>query len=334
MKEKITTYLKKNALLLSLLVVGLLILTALILNLVQGGFWIITGMNGKNAYELAVENGFQGTRAQWLASLVGSDGADGENGADGEDGKDGQNGKSAYELACENGFEGSLAEWLLSLQFGEDGADGKDGADGENGKNGKDGKDGADGEDGVSIVNIRINDEGHLIVTLSDGSVIDAGLIGTPAEIKKADYDLAIEAGTFTGTRHEWLLSYLDDVKDVQVNADGELTVTLDDDTVLNAGAINADGSISGTTDGMGFSERFEIVILNHTSGALNLRAEPNLNDGTAAVVNLPNGTELVCIGAGEVENSDGTFLYYRFRYNGQLCYARAKHFTLKHPVE
>ena len=40
------------------------------------------GVNGKSAYQIAVDNGFIGTEAEWLASL---------RGADGKDGKDGQN---------------------------------------------------------------------------------------------------------------------------------------------------------------------------------------------------------------------------------------------------
>ena len=338
MENKFTAYIKKNALLLSLLLVALLILVALILNLTQGGFWIISGMNGKNAYELAVEEGFQGTRREWLESLKGEDGINGTDGADGLDGTNGVNGKSAYQIACDEGFEGSLEEWLLSLQFGEDGADGKDGADGQNGKNGKDGKDGENGSDGVSIVNVFINESGHLIVVLSNGERIDAGTMGNliPSETPKTDYQLAVEGG-FTGTLHQWLCSYVDgsrtdvSVSDILVDDQGVLTLTLDDGSVLSAGKIPESGNISESQDELGFYERFEIVILNHSSGALNLRAEPNLNAGTQAVANLPNGTELVCIGAGEVENSDGIFLYYRFLYNGKICYARAKHFQLKH---
>lgn len=53
----------------------------------------------KTAYELAVENGFEGTEMEWLASLAG---------------------KSAYDLAVENGFTGTVSEWLDSLK-GEDG---------------------------------------------------------------------------------------------------------------------------------------------------------------------------------------------------------------------
>lgn len=42
---------------------------------------------GKSAYEIAKENGFDGTEAEWLASLKGAPGAAGTNGKDGENGK-------------------------------------------------------------------------------------------------------------------------------------------------------------------------------------------------------------------------------------------------------
>lgn len=42
---------------------------------------------GKSAYEVAVENGFNGTEAEWLASLKGEPGAAGASGKDGTDGK-------------------------------------------------------------------------------------------------------------------------------------------------------------------------------------------------------------------------------------------------------
>jgi hypothetical protein len=55
------------------------------------------GPPGKDAYQVAVAVGFEGTREQWLESLLG------------------ENGKSAYELAVESGFIGTLSEWLTSL---------------------------------------------------------------------------------------------------------------------------------------------------------------------------------------------------------------------------
>jgi len=73
------------------------------------------GKDGRSAYEIAIENGFVGTVAEWLESLKGRDGIDGKDGLPGKDGKN-----------------------------GADGLPGKDGT------NGKDGRDGIDGKDGVS----------------------------------------------------------------------------------------------------------------------------------------------------------------------------------------
>ena len=43
----------------------------------------IQGPPGKSAYEIAVENGFEGTEQEWLESLKGQDGKDGADGKDG-----------------------------------------------------------------------------------------------------------------------------------------------------------------------------------------------------------------------------------------------------------
>lgn len=96
------------------------------------------GKDGKSAFEIAVEHGFDGTETEWLESLRGTDGKDGlpgKDGADGlpgRDGTDGKNGtdgisgsdgKSAYTIAVEHGFTGTEDDWLQSLK----GTDGKDG---------------------------------------------------------------------------------------------------------------------------------------------------------------------------------------------------------------
>lgn len=82
----------------------------------------VAGQDGKSAYQVAVDNGFDGTEAEWLRSLHGNDGLDGKSG---RDGLPGQSGKSAYEIAVTNGFMGTETEWLESLK-GRDGHDGKD----------------------------------------------------------------------------------------------------------------------------------------------------------------------------------------------------------------
>ena len=96
------------------------------------------GSAGLSAYDIAVQNGFNGTETEWLVSLQvadgqdGADGAPGPPGADGQDGADGApglpgadgaDGLSAYEIAIQNGFIGTEAEWLASLQ-GTDGQGG------------------------------------------------------------------------------------------------------------------------------------------------------------------------------------------------------------------
>jgi len=63
---------------------------------------------GKSAYQLAVDNGYEGTIEEWLVSLKG---------------EDGENGQSAYELAVSLGFVGDEADFILSLK-GEKGAEG------------------------------------------------------------------------------------------------------------------------------------------------------------------------------------------------------------------
>ena len=54
------------------------------------------GKDGRSAYEIATENGFVGTVAEWLESLKGMNGVDGKDGTNGKDGlpgKDGRDGK-------------------------------------------------------------------------------------------------------------------------------------------------------------------------------------------------------------------------------------------------
>ena len=93
------------------------------------------GADGKSAYDIAVENGFNGTESEWLESLHGQNG---QNGTNGQPGANGNDGKSAYQLAVENGYNGTVEAWLLSLH-GQNGQNGQDGQPGAAGSNGTDG---------------------------------------------------------------------------------------------------------------------------------------------------------------------------------------------------
>lgn len=62
------------------------------------------GADGKSAYEIAVEYGFEGTEEEWLASLKGEKGDKGDKGdtgAQGIPGKDGADGQDGFPTEAE-----------------------------------------------------------------------------------------------------------------------------------------------------------------------------------------------------------------------------------------
>lgn len=66
---------------------------------------------------------------------------------------------------------------------GPQGERGERGEKGDKGDAGKDGRDGKDGDDGISIVGTKIDFDGSLIVTFSDGKTINVGeVVGEKGE--------------------------------------------------------------------------------------------------------------------------------------------------------
>ena len=49
-------------------------------NTIRGGLCGVKGKDGKSAYEIALQEGFEGTEAEWLESLKGEKGDRGEKG--------------------------------------------------------------------------------------------------------------------------------------------------------------------------------------------------------------------------------------------------------------
>lgn len=160
------------------------------------------GTDGKSAYQIAVEQGYQGSESDWLSSLKGDKG---NTGAKGNPGQDGADGKSAYAIAVEHGYEDSEEKWLLSLK-GEKGDTGERGEKGDAGVDGKDGfspianvvKDG-------SITTITITDKnGTTTVTLTEGAAVDL----TPyAEVNYVDEKVQELSDSLTYTLQEHTLS-------------------------------------------------------------------------------------------------------------------------------
>lgn len=124
---------------------------------------------GKSAYEIAKENGFDGTEAEWLASLKGATGAAGANG------KDGENGKTPYVGENGNWYIGTNDTGKPSR--GAKGDKGDTGAKGDKGEPGSPGAKGDKGDKGDTgaTPNLTIG----AVTTLGAGENATASITGT-----------------------------------------------------------------------------------------------------------------------------------------------------------
>ncbi len=198
------------------------------------------GTDGKSAYQIAVEQGYQGSESDWLTSLKGDKGEKGNTGAKGNPGQNGAEGKSAYAIAVEHGYENSEDEWLLSLkgekgdtgergekgetgQQGEQGPKGEKGDPGDRGLQGIPGEKGEKGDTGVagkdgfspianivkdgSVITITITDKnGTTTVTLTEGAAVDL----TPyAKVNYVDEKVQELSDSLTYTLQEHTLSIM-----------------------------------------------------------------------------------------------------------------------------
>jgi len=184
--------------------------------------------DGKSAYEIAVEYGFEGTELEWLESLKGADGKDGTDGKDGKDGKDGRDGVDGI-----NGIDG------IDGMNGANGEDGSDGRNGRDGKDGVDGKDGMDGKNGLSAYEIALQHgytgtiEEFVAILLGTASDIapEEGEAAVEGETEidegsgsyipvpgKSAYEIALDHG-FIGTEEEWLETLRGST--LEISADG-----------------------------------------------------------------------------------------------------------------
>ena len=166
------------------------------------------GTDGKSAYQIAVEQGYQGSESDWLSSLKGDKG---NTGAKGNPGQDGADGKSAYAIAVEHGYEDSEEKWLLSLK-GEKGDTGERGEKGDAGVDGKDGfspianvvKDG-------SITTITITDKnGTTTVTLTEGAAVDLTPYAKVTYVDEKVQELS-DSLTYTLQEHTLSITHLED---------------------------------------------------------------------------------------------------------------------------
>lgn len=112
-----------------------------------------------------------------IAELEAREPEKGEKGEPGEPGRDGADGKDGASVTVEDVaplVAEEVAKAVAAIPVPQDGKDGRDGVDG---KDGADGAPGADGKDGVGMAGGLIDRSGHLILTLTDGTTRDMGLV-------------------------------------------------------------------------------------------------------------------------------------------------------------
>ena len=177
----------------------------------------ITGSDG--AYGKQVELRVEGGYIQWKydadsdwQNLIALSALQGIKGDKGDKGDPGEDGDTPYIGDNGNWWIGTTDTGIKAAGVnGADGKDGKDGINGKDGANGKNGANGKDGADGVGIADIKLNENGELIVTLTDGTEKNLGKV-------KGEDGVGISG--------------------VSINENGELIVTLTDGTELNAGIV------------------------------------------------------------------------------------------------
>ena len=143
----------------------------------------------------------------------------------------GQNGLSAYEIAKNGGFIGTEEDWLSSLK----------------GEKGERGEKGQDGTDGIGIASSEINKNGELVITYSNNTVDNLGVV--------------VGADGKDGTNGTNGVDGIDGkdgigITNAEINTSGELTLTYSDGKSANLGkVVGADGK-----DGADLSNEVEDI--------------------------------------------------------------------------
>ena len=251
------------------------------------------GEDGKSAYQIWLELGNEGTEDDFFAWLKGEQGVQGEQGVPGADGL--------------TPFIGDNGNWWISdidtgvSASGVKGDQGETGPQGPQGEVGPQGDKGESGQDGVSVVVASVNDEGKLILTLSNGQTIDCGVV------KGADGSNG-ENGSNGQNGQDGV-----GVQSVEINESGELIIKLTDGSENNIGkVVGANGA-----DGVGIDsvtlENSELVVTltnNTVINVGNIKGQDGvgvesvaINDNGELVVTLTSGAEL---NLGAVVGKDG----------------------------
>lgn len=151
-------------------------------------------------------------------------GSNGQNGVDGQDG-----------ISITDAEINSAGELVLTYSNNQRSNLGMViGADGRDGQNGTDGFDGVDGQDGIGVKKSEINSRGELVITYSDNTVDNLGVVvGTNGQDGRDGIDGVDGQNGEDGVGIETIV----------INDSDELVITLTNNSTLNLGCIKgADG--------------------------------------------------------------------------------------------
>ena len=213
------------------------------------------GLPGKGAYRVAVDGGFEGTEAEWLASLVGQPGIQGEKGDAGDTGDAGMQGPP--------GDTGPV---------GPAGDTGPQGAQGDTGPAGPAGDTGPQGDTGDT------GPQGDIGATGPQGDTGDTGPAGGPADVAAVTHNAAAKTSPAAGdeiplvdSADTWTLKRLswDGIRTAFASYYNSLTATLTNKT-LTAPVISSP-TLSGTTTTTG-----QIVGLSSSHSMIRLHTDGN----------------------------------------------------------
>ena len=165
---------------------------------------------------------------------------------DGQDGRDGLDGRA-----------------------GKDGRPGRDGVDGPRGLDGLNGVNGIDGEDGVSVIDARIDFDGSLIITLSDGRELNVGEVVSQDLAEKIQVISTMSTNASIAVKDEGT-TLTSGVKSINFVGAGVTATTSGDDVTVTVAGGGGSGTVTSVaaTAGTGISITGSPIT---TSGTLNI---------------------------------------------------------------
>ena len=192
---------------------------------------------------------------------------------------------------------------VANIKDGKDGADGRDGARGLDGRPGRDGqqgpagapgrdgRDGVDGVDGVSVTDAKIDFDGSLIISLSNGREINVGEVVAPDVAEKIR--VVANGGGTSQSVIDALASLQEQINDLipsQTGNSGKFLTTNGTDlawsditTLVYEGTWNASTNTPTLASSVGSNGHYYVV---STSGSTNLNGITDWVTGDWAIFN------------------------------------------------